>query len=779
MSDAAVPEARRGWLGIRAQLVVLVTMVCVAGVGAATWVHLEAQTRLIRRGLEEQSIRTAEVLARSMTAMILRGQVSALRELSEEALRSQGAEGTVAPVVYVAVTDERGGVLFDSQEDEGRRVLGPEVGRVLTRNGLAAHRLVLEVVPDVGGGPVLDVAVPCAVVGVDGVLRPYGLVRLGVRLDALGARWWAALAAAGYAALAAILLGVLVGLMATGRIMGFVHRMVGVVQQIGEGDLTPRIHDRRPDELGDLAGAIDRMADDLQKRELLKRYISAHAWDEIEERGHHEAEDLEGTLREVTVLFLDIRNYTSLSEEYESREIVAMLNEVFQVLIDVVDDFGGVLDKFIGDALLVVFYPGEESDDAVRAVYAACRMQEALVAFNEKRRFYGRDAISIGVGINTGTVIAGSVGSEQRKDYTVIGDPVNVAARLQERAKEGRHTRIILSESTYGEVSSLVEVSEMPGGGAVRGKKEVIRAFEVVTVKELQAILDDLEAEDPRVRKEAFQALEAAGGEDVLPHLVRVLGSAGELAVLKAIPILARVGRESGAVTELVASLLQEEQDPRVLATAIRAVGNLPAFEDLERLKGFLIHEDARVRANTIEALEARGGGGYVDAVAPLLHDPNQRVKANAAVMLWKYGRSDVVRVLSKLAGSDSTRERASAVFALGELFVSEATPEHGSGPRDLMERAAQDLEQMSAMVDALIERLEDPDPGVVERAVHALAKARSTRALPSLARLAAREDCPVDPAAAIAGMVRVGTPPRVSRLLREWRASRPAEPSA
>lgn len=757
--------------GVRWQVGVLIALVCVSGVGTLSWLNLRRQTRIIRQGIFEQATRIGEVLARAVTPMLIREQVSSIRELSEEALRSQGAD-PVAPVAYVTVVARGGRVLFDSHQDPKRVVLSPAVAQVLTRNALVRERLTLEVVPDLRQVPLLDLAVPCEVVGVDGVSRLYGVVRLGVRLDALQTRWREAVDASLVAGLVSVFLGLLIGFLVTGSFLRFLGLMSSVVNQIAQGDLSPRIRETRGDELGQLAGAIDRMADDLQKRELLKRYISATAWDEIEERGASQAEDQEVNLKEVTVLFLDIRNYTSFSEAYQSREIVSMLNEVFSVLIGVVDDFGGVLDKFIGDALLVVFYPGAENDDAVRAVYAACRMQEELEAFNQRRRFYGRDAISIGVGINTGTVIAGSVGSRERKDYTVIGDPVNVAARLQERSKAGRHTRVVLSESTYEQVSSLVEVEQLPGD-EIRGKQEAIAAYELVALNGLRSILDHLEAEDPSVRNEAFQALEATGGSQALPHLISVLGSERKGAVLKAIPILARLGQDSEAVLQLLLDLVHDEEDPMVLATALRALGNLPGFSDHRRLEKFLGHEDARVRANTIEALDGMLVGDDLNVVAPLLHDANQRVKANAAVLLWKNGRRDVVRVLVKLSQSPEERERASAVFALGELFSSESCAPHEVDGEALLAEVVADLEQMRHMVEALDQRLGDESSVVVEKALQALAKARDTSSLISVARLAQQEEGPFSAESLVATLARIGTPPRVARLLREWRAHR------
>lgn len=760
-------------MGIRARLTLWLVAVCLVAVVAAAGALLDRHASALRRGVVGEARRSAELLARSFTALLLRGQVSAIHEMADETLRAQRGD-PAAPLRYLDVADDRGGVVFSSARDDEDRVLEPEVADALTRAVLQTQEAAARVIRARDGSAVLDVAAPCAVDGIDDRRRVYGVVRIGIGLEPLLERWNLALVRALAAALVAIFLGAVVGSVAAGGALRAVDAMTQVVGKVAAGDLTPRVQLARGDELGTLADAIDQMADDLQKRDLLKRYISASAWEEIEERGLSYSEEHDVALKEVTVLFLDIRNYTSLSEEYESREIVAMLNEVFTVLIGVVDEFGGVIDKFIGDALLVVFYPGDEADDAVRAVFAGARMQEALQAFNQRREFYGREAISIGVGINTGTVIAGSVGSRERKDYTVIGDPVNVASRLQERSKEGRHTRVVLSESTLEQVQSLVEVEPLAGRN-VRGKRAEIVAYELVAIQGLMGILDGLEAEDPQVREEAFRALEATGGPVAIPHLVQVLGSERQGAILKAIPMLARLGRESAGVARLLDAIIQDAGDTHILATAVRAVGHLEGYDGGERLRPFLEHPDPRVRANAIEALDALDLPGFEDSVAARIHDDHQRVKANAAVALFKRGRPEVVPHLIELSRTGDDAARAAATFSMGELFVAEASRGQAQDLEVCVRWIGEDLAAFRSLADALVERLSDPKDEVVEKAVVALSKARDTAALGRLAALATEEQG-ADRDQVLRAVARIGVPPRVARVLREWRQLKEAQ---
>ncbi|MGQ0799687.1 MAG: adenylate/guanylate cyclase domain-containing protein [Pseudomarimonas sp.] len=158
--------------------------------------------------------------------------------------------------------------------------------------------------------------------------------------------------------------------------------------------------------------------------------------------------NLGGTSQMATVLFSDIRDFTTISERLGARATVAMLNEYFSAMVDAISAQNGILDKFIGDAVMALFgvpFPGE--DDADAAVRAAIGMIQRLDALNVLRRARGEDALAIGVGLSTGDLVAGNVGSPRRMDYTVIGDTVNLSARL-EAATKNYNVAIILSEGT-------------------------------------------------------------------------------------------------------------------------------------------------------------------------------------------------------------------------------------------------------------------------------------------------------------------------------------------
>ncbi|MBU1420282.1 MAG: adenylate/guanylate cyclase domain-containing protein [Proteobacteria bacterium] len=148
----------------------------------------------------------------------------------------------------------------------------------------------------------------------------------------------------------------------------------------------------------------------------------------------------------VTVMFADIRSFTAISEQIEPEEVLAMLNEYFTVMVDIVFKYNGMLDKLVGDQIMAVFgHMSSEREGARAAVRAAFEMQNAAAVLMRKRAKDGLPVFKIGIGINTGSAILGSVGAENRKDYTVIGDTVNAAARLEKHAGE---REVVIGERT-------------------------------------------------------------------------------------------------------------------------------------------------------------------------------------------------------------------------------------------------------------------------------------------------------------------------------------------
>lgn len=186
---------------------------------------------------------------------------------------------------------------------------------------------------------------------------------------------------------------------------------------------------------------------------------------------------LGGTRRYVSVMFTDIRNFTPLTESVEPEVVVSFLNEYFSVMVEIVFRYGGTLDKYIGDGLMAVFgAPFSVEYPAGRAVMAALEMVEALKRFNERNGGKLGD-IAMGVGIATGTVVSGNIGSAQRMEFTCIGDTVNTAARLEQANKEVG-SAIIICQATYQALGGSIP-AHPAGIGAIRGKSREVHPYVV------------------------------------------------------------------------------------------------------------------------------------------------------------------------------------------------------------------------------------------------------------------------------------------------------------
>ena len=187
-----------------------------------------------------------------------------------------------------------------------------------------------------------------------------------------------------------------------------------------------------------------------------------------------------GENRTVTVMFVDIRGFTALSSHAKASDILQMLNDYYEVLVDIVFRYQGTVDKFMGDGMMVLWgAPVSHANDALRAVHAALDMQKAIEDFNFDRISRGMSPIEAGIGINTGPVVAGYIGSSRTMSYSVIGDVVNSASRLCADARPGE---IVVSETTLGIVTDEV-VTKARKPLLAKGKTEPMQTYSVLGIK--------------------------------------------------------------------------------------------------------------------------------------------------------------------------------------------------------------------------------------------------------------------------------------------------------
>lgn len=257
-----------------------------------------------------------------------------------------------------------------------------------------------------------------------------------------------------------------------------VLELARAAHKIAEGDYQHRVEVRRDDELGSLASSFNQMSDGLaerdQVRDLLGKVISPEVATELLRKGMA----LGGEDREVTVLFSDLRNFTSISEGLAPQEALKLLNRYFTRMAGIVEKHHGVVDKYVGDGLMAIFgAPVAHSRDPDHALQAALEMSQALDDLNRQWEQHEMRAIDIGIGINTDIVVAGNMGSERRLNYTVIGDGVNLASRLEGLTRTPEYeTRIIVSGATLAKAQARYRTRRL-GEVAVKGKLQSTEIF--------------------------------------------------------------------------------------------------------------------------------------------------------------------------------------------------------------------------------------------------------------------------------------------------------------
>jgi class 3 adenylate cyclase len=259
-------------------------------------------------------------------------------------------------------------------------------------------------------------------------------------------------------------------LLVTGSVVAPIRRLQDAAEDVGAGDLATRVPVVADDETGALTRAFNRMTSGLQERERLRDAFGAFVDSELAERVSRDGTDLRGEELEVSVLFMDVRGFTTLSENAAARDLVGRLNELYDRVVPVILRHGGHANKFIGDGLLAVFgAPERHRDHADRAVAAALEIARVVNGSPD-------DGLRVGLGINTGTVVVGTIGGGGRLDFTVIGDPVNTAARVESATRETGDDLLITEETRRRLSAKHGEWAERPPI-QLRGKQQAVRLY--------------------------------------------------------------------------------------------------------------------------------------------------------------------------------------------------------------------------------------------------------------------------------------------------------------
>jgi adenylate cyclase len=449
-------------LPLKVKLSLLITALLVLTVALVSAFLLRQQQESLTTEMQKRGLAIATNLANGAKNALLSNDDLTLSLLVQDAMKNPD-------VVYAVFADPDGRVLAHNDLNL--------IGKPLAAAGLdAVNGSDVRVTPSVDptSGKLINFAVPLVFskVPVGGLYL--GFSRRAIEQALLRARNETLLISA---VLVVVGIG---GAVALATVLSRpVLRLADGTRAVAAGNFQVALPVRSRDEIGALTASFNEMAKSLREKELIKRafsrYVARQVADEILKDPERLA--LKEERRDVTVVFCDIRGFTPLTERLSPEEVVSLLNDYYTLMIDTTVKNDGILDKFLGDGVMAVFgAPILHEDHSIRAVRTALAMQAGVAELSRRRTQEGKDPIAVGIGVSAGEAVAGSVGTEDRMEYTVVGDSVNLAARLESNAKPGQ---ILISQRTFANIEGLVSVRPL-GAVRVKGKEEQVEIFEVL-----------------------------------------------------------------------------------------------------------------------------------------------------------------------------------------------------------------------------------------------------------------------------------------------------------
>jgi len=319
-----------------------------------------------------------------------------------------------------------------------------------------------------------------------------GIVGVSLRLNLLASPLYPARRVVTVVFTAAVAATLLIGYILATGIIRPVEQLMLASRKVAQGDLTVQVPATSGDEIGQLTKSFNEMVNQLNRRRHVERLFGSYVGNNIAQRILDGEVELGGQRVYATVLFADIRDFTAFTEKADLGELIDELNEYYTVMQRVIDANGGVINKFGGDSILALFgAPLPYENHPHRAVTAAVQMMDQLAELNQRRLSRGDAPFRIGIGVNTGEMIVGNLGSEYRREYTVLGDSVNTAKRLSDLNKDTPLHSIFISDSTLRELHGANGWQhgwqmENLGQIHVKGKEEAVTVYALMRAPTMQ-----------------------------------------------------------------------------------------------------------------------------------------------------------------------------------------------------------------------------------------------------------------------------------------------------
>jgi len=385
-------------------------------------------------------------------------------------LQAQFSSGDTAfefGLTYLFIADAQNKILLSNRAEYNNTLLTDTVEFV---GSASVVRLT-----DWTGDRVFEVALPIE----NKTGKHLGSARLGFSAEAVDDITQDIIRSSLWTMLVALAVAVALTIFITRRALTPVAEVVTASHAVARGDLTRRVPETRWDDVGQLARAFNEMVGGLNDRERMRDLFGRYLSREVSEAVLAGRVTLGGERKTITCLYVDMRGSTSFAEKYQPEEVMSALNDYFEVIILATEAHSGIVNRFVGDEAVCLFgAPRDYRDHADRALQAALAMREGLAYLNSKRKTLNLPTLKFGMGLNSGEVVAGATGSEERQEYTVIGDAMNVGARIQALNKTFPDHDILLSEFTVNALKAEYKLVDL-GPVELRGKSEAVRVFGV------------------------------------------------------------------------------------------------------------------------------------------------------------------------------------------------------------------------------------------------------------------------------------------------------------
>lgn len=460
-----VVRIRRYWfrLSLQGKIVSLTSLLVMATVFALTFLYIQRERANFQRELLEQANLLLDATSLTMRDQLYRLQIDELNDIAR--VISRNPDVTVF-IVYdqngrVLVDPSQAGLIFSQSVDPLGAIL-LRLGQGETHSEWQEGQLLMGRAVILGNQSIGAVLTGLSTEPLDQKIRTITFqgILLGLVTLAIGASMTVYLAQ---------------------QITNPLCELADAAGKMADGNLSMRVAKTSDDEIGRLAGAFNDMATGLQEREWLKDMFGRFVSHEVAEAIRNGQIVLEGENRMVSVLFCDIRDFTDFSERHSPQEVVSLLNEFLPLVVQAAQKNGGMVNKFGGDSTLIIFgAPYEVQDSAYKAVLTALEIRTAVRRMNVSLAERG-ETFRVGVGINTGTALAGAVGAMERQEYTVVGKTVNLAARIDGLNKQFPDHDILISRWTYEALDKYRSNFNLISLGSVqiRGRNEPVEVWAV------------------------------------------------------------------------------------------------------------------------------------------------------------------------------------------------------------------------------------------------------------------------------------------------------------